>query len=305
MTKKLVLLLGAIALIGCGEKNESGVGADDNDEGAGDGVVSESEEAPASPESRLIGYWRVDAESTFKEWEENPPSHDFDAAFWKESFAEEEKRQTETLQFLADGKVTSHGLYGESGSYAIKTSDNDSKDLEVEMEIEFFGSGKLFFSPSRKTLTLPPDLQLPVGRRGPPVVLIGIDETEAKERIEKLTELPQKRIEEAPFAKLSPFTEVSCDEDKALVTFSGKRYELVSIDGLTTKQILYFCRKAFAARWEKRFAEDLVEVMSGMGREVGSSVNLALKELDTNNVITVPDAPMTADNRRAVWKNRQ
>ena len=56
---------------------------------------------------------------------------------------------------------------------------------------------------------------------------------------------------------------------------------------------------------EKRFAEDLVEVMSGMGEKVGSSVNLALKELDTNKAITIPDAPMTADNRRAVRESRQ
>ena len=136
MTKKLVLLLGAIALIGCGEKNESGVGADDNDEGAGDGVVSESEEAPASPESRLIGYWRIDAESTFKEWEENPPSQDFDAAFWKESFAEEEDFQTDTLEFLANGKVIEHSLDGESGSYAIEAGANDSEDLDVEVDLD-------------------------------------------------------------------------------------------------------------------------------------------------------------------------
>lgn len=302
--KKLILLLGAFALIGCGEKKATCDNrADGNDEGAGDGAVSDSEEAPASPESRLIGYWRIDAESTFKEWEENPPSQDFDAAFWKESFAEEEDFQTDTLEFLADGKVIGHSLYGESGSYAIKAGDNDSEDLDVQ--VAFAGKGKRRFAVSRNTLTLQPDLQLPLERRGPPLVLIRIDETEAKERIEKLTELPQKRIEEAPFAKLSPFTEVACDEAKALVTFSGKRYELVSIDGLTTKHIIEFCVKTYSDRWEKRFAEDLVEVMSGMGKQAGITVNLVLKELDSNNAIRVPDAPMTADNRRAVWKNRQ
>ena len=302
--KKLILLLGAFALIGCGEKKATCDNrADGNDEGAGDGAVSDSEEAPASPESRMIDYWRIDAESTFKEWEENPPSQDFDAAFWKESFAEEEDFQTDTLEFLADGKVIGHSLYGESGSYAIKAGDNDSEDLDVQ--VAFAGKGKRRFAVSRNTLTLQPDLQLPLERRGPPLVLIRIDETEAKERIEKLTELPQKRIEEAPFAKLSPFTEVACDEAKALVTFSGKRYELVSIDGLTTKHIIEFCVKTYSDRWEKRFAEDLVEVMSGMGKQAGITVNLVLKELDSNNAIRVPDAPMTADNRRAVWKNRQ
>ena len=302
--KKLVILLGAFALIGCGEKNSTGDnGATGNGQDAADPVESKSGGDPASPASRLIGYWRIDAESTFKEWEENPPSQDFDAAFWKESFAKEEDFQTDTLEFLANGKVIGHSLDGESGSYAIKAGANDSDDLDVEVDLD--GKSKRLFTASRNTLKLKPDLQLPLERRRPPLVLIRIDEMEAKERIEKLIGLPQKRIEEAPFAKLSPFTEVACDEDKALVTFSGKRYELVSIDGLATKQILDFCRKTYSVRWEKRFAEDLVEVMSGMGEKVGSSVNLALKELDTNKAITIPDAPMTADNRRAVWESRQ
>ena len=302
--KKLVLLLGAFALIGCGEKNSTGDnGATGNGQDAADPVESKSGGTPASPASRLIGYWRIDAESTFKEWEENPPSQDFDAAFWKESFAKEEDFQTDTLEFLANGKVIGHSLDGESGSYAIKAGANDSDDLDVEVDLD--GQSELFFTASRNTLKLKPDLQTPLERRGPPLVWIRIDEMEAKERIEKLIGLPQKRIEEAPFAKLSPFTEVACDEDKALVTFSGKRYELVSIDGLATKQILDFCRKTYSVRWEKRFAEDLVEVMSGMGEKVGSSVNLVLKELDTNKAITIPDAPMTADNRRAVRESRQ
>ena len=302
--KKLVLLLGAFALIGCGEKNSTGDnGATGNGQDAADPVESKSGGTPASPASRLIGYWRIDAESTFKEWEENPPSQDFDAAFWKESFAKEEDFQTDTLEFLANGKVIGHSLDGESGSYAIRAGANDSDDLDVEVDLD--GKSKRLFTASRNTLKLKPDLQLPLERRRPPLVLIRIDEMEAKERIEKLIGLPQKRIEEAPFAKLSPFTEVACDEDKALVTFSGKRYELVSIDGLATKQILDFCRKTYSVRWEKRFAEDLVEVMSGMGEKVGSSVNLVLKELDTNKAITIPHAPMTADNRRAVRESRQ
>ena len=107
-----------------------------------------------------------------------------------------------------------------------------------------------------------------------------------------------------PFPKLSPFTQVSCHDDNAVVVFSGKRYELISIDGLPAMQILEFCHKTYAARWEKRFAEDLVEVLSGMGKTVGSSVNLVLKDLDTDEVIKVSDAPMTTENRRSVWKNR-
>ncbi|MDB4512444.1 hypothetical protein N9096_00550 [bacterium] len=107
-----------------------------------------------------------------------------------------------------------------------------------------------------------------------------------------------------PFPKLSPFTQVSCHDDNAVVVFSGKRYELISIDGLPAMQILEFCHKTYAARWEKRFAEDLVEVLSGMGKTVGGSVNLVLKDLDNDKVIKVSDAPMTTENRRSVWEKR-
>ena len=181
--KKLVILLGAFALIGCGEKNSTGDNRDTgNGKDAADPVESKSGGTPASPASRLIGYWRGDAESTFKEWEENPPSQDFDTAFWKESFADTEEH---TLEFLANGKVIGHSHDGEwSGSYAIKAGDNDSEDLGVE--VDFGVQSELFFTASRNTLTLKPDLQLPLERRGPPLVLIRIDEMEAKERIEKL-----------------------------------------------------------------------------------------------------------------------
>ena len=107
------------------------------------------------------------------------------------------------------------------------------------------------------------------------------------------------------FKKLSPFTKVSFAEDKALVTYSGKEYELMSIDDLATKQILEFCKKTYSGTWEKRFAEDLVEVMSGMGKEPGISVKLILKDLAADKIITVNEAPMTEGNRRAVWESRK
>ena len=107
------------------------------------------------------------------------------------------------------------------------------------------------------------------------------------------------------FKKLSPFTKVSCTEHKALVTYSGKEYELMSIDDLDTKQILEFCKKTYSGIWEKRFAEDLVEVMSGMGKEPGISVKLTLKDLAADKIITVNEAPMTEANRLAVWKGRK
>ena len=54
--KKLVLLLGAFALIGCGDKKATGDnGAAGNDAGAGESTGGESADTSASPESQLFG----------------------------------------------------------------------------------------------------------------------------------------------------------------------------------------------------------------------------------------------------------
>ena len=115
---------------------------------------------------------------------------------------------------------------------------------------------------------------------------------------------PARLQRKGNFPKLSPFTEVSCHEAEVLVTLSGKRYELISIDGLSTPDMVEFCRKTYGGAWEKRFSEDLVEVMAGMGKPAGVTVKLVVRDIGGEDLLTVPEAPMTAENRRAVWDNR-
>lgn len=104
--------------------------------------------------------------------------------------------------------------------------------------------------------------------------------------------------------KLSPFTEVVTEGDTAQVRYEGKRYELLELDGLKTKEILDFARKRYGGRWVKRFAEDLVEVLAGMGRKPGATVKLVLLDPETRERRTVDRAPMTEENRRKVWQAR-
>jgi tRNA A-37 threonylcarbamoyl transferase component Bud32 len=103
-------------------------------------------------------------------------------------------------------------------------------------------------------------------------------------------------------SRLSPFTEVVCHGDNVKVRFEGQEYELVSISDLTSKQILDYCRREFADRWEKRFAEDLVEVLAGMGRPMASdqTVKLELRAAGDGRALTVERALMTHENRDAV-----
>lgn len=107
------------------------------------------------------------------------------------------------------------------------------------------------------------------------------------------------RGEEPP--KLAPFTEVRYDGDKAIVRVRGEQYELVSLDGIDAGKILQSAKDQFGNLWQKRFAEDLVEVLWNMGHRPKSTVKVQLRELTTGKVITIADAAMTEANRQKVW----
>jgi hypothetical protein len=107
--------------------------------------------------------------------------------------------------------------------------------------------------------------------------------------------------------RLSPFTEVVCHGADVKVRFEGQEYELVSVNDLTSKQILDYCRREYADRWEMRFADDLVEVLAGMGNPMTAdqTVKLVLKSSDSDRLVTVERAPMTHKNREAVKSERE
>lgn len=132
---------------------------------------------------------------------------------------------------------------------------------------------------------------------------------EGRQRVE-ITQLlrakgaSSRRVTRTRSPKLSPFSRVSCREDSATVTYNGVALQLVSLNGLPIKQILDYCKKTYGGRWEKRFAEDLVEVLVGMGQEVGTTCSLVLEDA-TGKVIKVANARMTRELRQAVWRARQ
>jgi hypothetical protein len=101
------------------------------------------------------------------------------------------------------------------------------------------------------------------------------------------------------WARISPFTEVEVIGDSVEVTYEGQRYDLLTIEGLATKDILDWCRKNHPDRWEDRFAMDLVEVLGGMNVKVGDHVKLELRKKD-GQVMRVERALLTRANRDAV-----
>jgi hypothetical protein len=79
---------------------------------------------------------------------------------------------------------------------------------------------------------------------------------------------------------------------------------LVSINDVTTAEILELCRRQYRDWWAKRFAEDLVEVLSAAGRPMASdqTVKLVLKNPAGGGLTTVNHAPMTRENRNSVYR---
>ncbi len=104
--------------------------------------------------------------------------------------------------------------------------------------------------------------------------------------------------------KVSPFTDVSFKGDRVFVTYEGRNYEWLELDHLAVKDIVESSKDQFGSRWQKRVAEDLVEVLWGMDHRPSDSVRLRLLDPATKKEQVVAAAAMTEKKRREIWQKR-
>lgn len=103
--------------------------------------------------------------------------------------------------------------------------------------------------------------------------------------------------------KASPFTAVKWpNEDQPMVKFKDEWFTLVKLDNHITKELLDFCKKEFDDKWQKRFSEDLVEVLTEMGTPPSHNVALVL-EKDSNQIQVT--GTYSAENRQKVYLYNQ
>lgn len=117
-------------------------------------------------------------------------------------------------------------------------------------------------------------------------------------------------MDQGEYPKRAPFTDVRWGEDVPIVEIDGEWHLLFSIDGIEVKEIVAFCKKSYGEKWQKRFGEDLVQVLSEMGRAPKDAVKLEMVETNLSSGIADPlqstsehsvkEVAMTAANRRAV-----
>lgn len=77
-------------------------------------------------------------------------------------------------------------------------------------------------------------------------------------------------------------------------------YALVALDGISASEIVAFSQETYGAIWQKRFEEDLVELLSRMGHPPEGSVTLVVQSLESSETLTIEDVPMTTANRRTI-----
>lgn len=108
-----------------------------------------------------------------------------------------------------------------------------------------------------------------------------------------------------PSLQLSPFTDVRFQNSKVFVIYDGAEFELASIHGVSTPEILDFCRRQYKDSWQKRFSEDLLVVLAQMGHSINGeqTVSLVLIDPTTGQTNTVDHAVLTEKNRRAVHES--
>jgi len=108
------------------------------------------------------------------------------------------------------------------------------------------------------------------------------------------------------FPRLAPFDGVRWnDGDVPTVRVENIWCELVAIDDMPAERIIGFCKNHYHNLWQKRFEEDLVEVLAGLAQQPGDRVKLTVRDPDRKQVSELLDVRMTRANRQQLWLARQ
>lgn len=105
--------------------------------------------------------------------------------------------------------------------------------------------------------------------------------------------------------KLSPFTDIRFENDGVIVTYDSEEYSWLAIDGIEVEDVINAAKRQFDDRWQKRIAEDLVEVLWGMEHRPGKVVRLRLADLHSGRIRNVARASMTEENRLEIYGKRR
>lgn len=102
------------------------------------------------------------------------------------------------------------------------------------------------------------------------------------------------------YPKRAPFSGVRWEGNRPVVRIGQEWFRLVSLDDVGAEEIVGYCWKTYLDRWQKRFEEDLVEVLTRMGHPPADTVTLVVQSLTSSELQTLKDVPLTEANRHAI-----
>jgi len=103
------------------------------------------------------------------------------------------------------------------------------------------------------------------------------------------------------FPKRAPYRAVRWSGETPEVKLDDEWFRLEAVDGLSTERIVANCRARWPDIWKKRFEEDLVRVLYGMGHAPGRLVSLELVDLVEGKPVPLAGVEMTEANRWEIW----
>lgn len=115
------------------------------------------------------------------------------------------------------------------------------------------------------------------------------------------TAIPKDEPAEARIGKVSPFYAVRWRDSEPDVQIDGQSdgewLKLVALNDIPAAEIVAFSRRTYGERFQKRFEEDLVDVLHGMKHPPRDEVSLTVQSLQTMKISIRKNVPMTSDNR--------
>jgi len=102
------------------------------------------------------------------------------------------------------------------------------------------------------------------------------------------------------YPKKSPFAAVRWQQSQPEVKVGDEWFKLVSLDELPASEIVAFSQRTYENKWQKRFEEDLVELLTRMGHPPQDRVTLVVQSLTSSETRTLENVAMTEANRRAI-----
>ncbi|MEZ6127569.1 MAG: serine hydrolase [Planctomycetaceae bacterium] len=202
-------------------------------------------------------------------------------------FTEEMLKQLHTETMLTDGSPSGTAL-----GWSVRSLEGTDHILEKNGRRSNC-SAWIGFSPRHKV-----GVAIVTNCGGPAIDPIG------RRLLEQSIPLSEKKlVTETGYAKVAPFNGVRWNGDQPIVRVYNTWSPLLSINGISTSEIMEFANKRYGGKAHKRFAEDLVEVLTGMGHQPDWRVTLELQNED-GTVRMMSQVLMTKENRDRLWNQR-